>query len=427
MLAGGLPQWGTASIQPSPDGVAVASPAPESTGKGLPRADVLKAYRKWLHLPSDEPLDVLFGTLFGNRFDGEPLWLFLVAPPGGSKSELIMSLIKDPNTYATTSLTPHSLISGANFGGGDPSLIPKLNGKVLAVKDFTTILSMNQIARDEIFGVLRDAYDGRTEKHFGNGVIRRYVSKFGIIAGVTPAIEQHSGAVLGERFLKYTIPTVNTLRTGTATIRQALNNLTHETIMREELTTAAFQCLDIKVDRLPTVSVTLIEKFIGVAQFVADMRGMVVREKYTGNVCFRPTSEVGTRLAKQLMKLAMGISLFKREAEVSTETFRTVLHVARDTAPDRVQDVIKQLFIRFHDGQHHGTKAISDWTHYPQTTILRLLQDMELLRLVARNAKGEYRLSRALGELIETLGLYDTETVWFQQAQQRKRGKKAGA
>ena len=46
---------------------------------------------------------------------------------------------------------------------------------------------------------------GKFNKVFGNGIIRDYKSKFGIIAGVTPAIDTFSAlhAGLGERFLKF--------------------------------------------------------------------------------------------------------------------------------------------------------------------------------------------------------------------------------
>jgi len=89
-----------------------------------------------------------------------------------------------------SSITPHALVSGANFsGGGDPSLIPQWNGQVVIFKDLTVLLNLNIVAREEIFSIFRDCYEGRTEKSFGNGVRRVYDSKFGIIAGVTPIIE----------------------------------------------------------------------------------------------------------------------------------------------------------------------------------------------------------------------------------------------
>ena len=159
------------------------------TGKGLSVNTVIKEYRKWLHLRNPDMLSVVYGAVFANRLDGDPIWLFLVAPPGGTKSEILMSMSESPLMLTTTTLTVPALISGANTFGGDPSLIPKLDGKILIVKDFTAILSMQSVIRDEIFGILRDAYDGRVDKYFGNGLFRQYKSKFGVIGGVTSVIE----------------------------------------------------------------------------------------------------------------------------------------------------------------------------------------------------------------------------------------------
>src|SRR6185295_20396517 len=87
----------------------------------------------------------------------------------------------------------------------EPSLIPRLNEKVLVIKDFTSILGMNDNDKEEIFSILRDAYDGFCGKVFGNGVERSYKSRFTVIAAVTPSIydlgPRHSA--LGERFLKF--------------------------------------------------------------------------------------------------------------------------------------------------------------------------------------------------------------------------------
>ena len=69
-----------------------AASADTLDGEGLEADEVVKRYREWLYLSNTEVLSVIFGTLFANRLDGDPLWLFLVAPPGGTKTELLMSL-----------------------------------------------------------------------------------------------------------------------------------------------------------------------------------------------------------------------------------------------------------------------------------------------------------------------------------------------
>lgn len=376
--------------------------------------EVFESYKKWLYLKDDEPLRVLFGATFANRLQGDPLWLFLVAPPGGMKSELLMSLSKHQAIEATTSLTPHTLISGMQFpGGGDPSLLPKLNGRILVVKDFTTILTMHFSSRDEIFGVLRDCYDGKTEKIFGNGLRRSYASHFGILAGVTPAIESF-GVVhqsLGERFLKYRLPFGDKNMTESDKIRRALSNINQEVKMREDLCAIGNRVLNSAMpDPVPTIPEKVMEWIIHLAQCCAMMRGVVERDRFTQQVNYKPAIEIGTRLAKQMAKLSIGIAIYLGKQEVDFEIYDLVRRVALDTAPDRVEEVVRRIWeFTPHKDDALKTIEVSQKTRLPTATIFRILQDLELLRLVDRVGKGnkyEWRLSEKLKRLIEGGRIY---------------------
>ena len=370
----------------------------EQTQDKLKDVDVekeLESYRKWLHLPDKYILDIMFGTIFANTLmSGDPVWMFLVAPPGGSKSELLMSLAKAPNITCLTSLTPHSLISGFTFGGGgkDPSLLPQLDGKILVLKDFTTITSMHFTARDEIFGILRDAYDGKTEKQFGTGVRREYESKFGILAGTTPIIDTLSTVhqSLGERFLKYRIK-IDSQQTEEKKIFRAISNINNELTMREDLQAAATRILSKEdPEKMPSFSNDYLKKVISLAQFCAKMRGVVLRDKYTQQVLYRPSSEVGTRLAKQLMKLAIGIGIFRSKAQLDKHEYACITRVAIHTCPERLVCIIKVIYkSRVEDGIEELTTAeISNHTRLPNATVFRLLEDLYLLKIVRRKGEG---------------------------------------
>lgn len=396
------------------------SETPSPKGPGLaPEVfppEIVEVYRKWLHLPSDEVLRVMFGAVYANKLQGDPIWLFLVAPPGGSKSELLSSLSRSPLVESTTSLTPHSLVSGAhNFNGQDPSLLPKLNGRILVIKDFTTILSMHYSSRDEIFGVLRDAYDGRTEKTFGTGLKRSYVSHFGIIAGVTSAIEAF-GTVhqsLGERFLKYRVDTGQKTLSEADRIRRALGNINRETQMRDELCQIATKVIAQNLpEPLPTIPPVIFEYIVNLAQTCAMMRGVVARDRWSGQVAYKPSIEVGTRLAKQLAKMSMGIAMYLKQKEVDFGIYRTVRKLALDTAPDRIEEVVKQIWFKTEGNKDAALKTneISMATRLPTPTCFRILQDLELLKLVDRIGKDnkyEWRLNSKLEQLIKEGRVYE--------------------
>lgn len=409
-----------------------ADEKPKYDGAGLAKEEVIERFREWLYLPDAEVLSVAFGTMFANRLDGDPLWMFLVAPPGGTKTEILMAFNKSPGVVTTATLTPHALMSGAkNIGGVDPSLIPKLNDKVLVVKDFTTILAMPTIQRDEIFGILRDAYDGKTEKYFGNGIHRTYESKFGIIGGVTPVIEMYSASssMLGERFLKYRLPHSGRKQSGQAIIQAALNNLGKKTKLRKSLQEVAALALNVEVteDMIPEIPQPMIKRLMSLAQWVAVLRGVVQRERYTNIVQFKPTQEVGTRLATQLAKLGMGVAIFHQTPEFDEDAYQVVVSVARSTVPDRVEEIVKQLFLRARD-KFATAKELSEWSFLPENTVRTMLQDLELLRIVVSdgaNFNRKYKLSRVMLRMMRPLGLYKSEEQWC-SAKHKIRKSKSG-
>lgn len=371
--------------------------------------EVLKTYGKWLKLDEPDVLKVLFGTCFANRMSGEPVWLFLVAPPGGMKSELLMSLKDHGSVYATTSLTPHAMVSGAySPDGKDPSLLPHLDEKMLVIKDFTTILTMHYSQRDEIFGIFRDVYDGSTGKNFGTGVRREYNVKFGILAGVTHKIEAF-GVVhqsLGERFLKFRA-SEDKRDSDEDKIRRALSNVNNEVAMRKELLEVAARCLDRELpEQLPVLGAAVVERLIALAQLTSMMRGVVDRNVFDKTVLYNPSYEVGTRLAKQLAKLGLGICVFMDKQEVGEEEFTILKRVAMDTAPDRIETIVRKLW---KENRELRTSEVADLTRLPQATVFRVLQDLELLRIVDRTGDGQkhmWRLNNKLEGLIERSGVY---------------------
>lgn len=421
------------------------------SGSGLEWGEVIAGYREWLLLPQTDQLAVMFGTLFANRLPGDPVWMFLVAPPGGCKSELLMTLSKSPGIYPITTFTAHTLISGAvGVGGTDPSLLPKLNGQVLVVKDFTTVLTMPETIRDEILGILRDAYDGEAGKVFGTGVRRYYKSRFGVLAGVTPVIYQYSSkcTMLGERFLTYRLKMPGNLMGGEALITRALKNVTKEGGMRDALQVVARNALNrtISPDETPTITPLQKKRIIHLAQLVAMLRGSVAHERYTREVLTYPIQEVGTRVAKQLMKLAMGVSLAAFENEVTERAFRVICAVARDTVPDRVESIVRVMFLHIHEEASDlhcrrtdcsicrrklccTTAEVAGWTGLPPTTLQNLFEDMRMLNIIER-AKGRsaevggleirWKLTAIVRSLLISADFFQGDVKWKKLSKQEE-------
>lgn len=374
--------------------------------------DVLAGYSKWLYLPNPDVLDVMFGTLIANRLDGDPLWLFLMAPPGGTKTELLNTISAGPNIYSTSSITARALVSGGVMaGGGDPSLIPKLDQKVLVVKDFTVVLNAPQMARDEVFGILRDAYDGKTEKDFGNGLHRTYTVKFGFISGVTPAYEQYTegNTSLGERFLIYKIKIPDSAIEREKYLERAAKNAGRETQMREELAAIGRAVLKHDFKVVPQVPTAMEKKVRALAQYTSKMRGTVTRDRFTKEITHGAYSEIGTRLVKQYTKMLFGLGMYNGLKTVDNRSYGIVKHMALSTVPQRLEQCVHYMYDEDCDN-YYLTSDLADMLQLPSLTTERQLENLKQLGMLEAKksnlGKMQWKLSEDCVYLIEEAGLY---------------------
>lgn len=397
----------------------------ETEKKKLPKIrtveQVYSTIQKWLYLKDMSGVEMAMACVISNKLQGDPLWLFLVAPPGGAKTEILSTLTKCDDSYFTSSLTPHALISGASWTNGvDPSLIPKLDGKVLMIKDFTTILAKRDQEKDEIFGILRDAYDGSCGKVFGTGTQKHYESRFTILSAVTPKVyemgEIHQS--LGERFLKFCIGNNLTHVSETEIIDRAINNLSKEKTMRNEMSDCvagfmSYKFKQIEDGKIPTIPSTIKGKIIALAQYGARMRGIVSRDKYRPEIVTAvPSTEVGSRLGKQLAKLAISLAIVNGRSEVNEHDYIQVKKTMLDTISQRIERMVRVMYIALpYFGKTIKTRKISEGTRFSQTTCARLLGDLDLLEIVDRKGhanKYEWDLSKYIRNLIYRADLYKT-------------------
>jgi hypothetical protein len=63
--------------------------------------------------PDPSPLYAAVGAVAANPLDGDAVWLLLVGPPGGGKSELLSPFSSLPDVHPAATLTESSLLSGS--------------------------------------------------------------------------------------------------------------------------------------------------------------------------------------------------------------------------------------------------------------------------------------------------------------------------
>lgn len=384
-------------------------------GNGLQPIEIYNRFTKWLQLKNTDAIDVFYGTILANRLPGDPVWMFLVGPSGCGKSELMLSIRDAIGIFSIDSLTPATLVSGSvGAGGSDPSLIPKLDGMVLAIKDFTTILEMNVNARDEIFGQLRSAYDGDYNKPFGTGTLRSYDSQFGILAGVTRAIELYTDThtALGERFLRYHMPLNKSTRGRQAVILRALNNIRKhdKDVMRKELREIGNLVLDFDFGDSPELSDELALPIVYLADWVSIMRGSVVRDKYSKEVLHKAFIELGTRLATQFGKLALGIALLKRKKEVTMEEFNILKQIALGSVPSRNEEILRKIY-KADPFRSFDIDDLLSIIKLPSITLQRILENLYMLGALQKirlsKIKTKWQISRDLINTMKGAGIYE--------------------
>lgn len=356
----------------------VATQAEEAiSSTSVPIDDLRARITQWLHIPDEdaEIIDLILAVYASNRIPGDPLWGLVVDASGGGKTELLRSLRGRSDTYFLSKLTDKSLKSGyrdPKRPTADPSLLPKLDGKILVIKDLSPLLSMRRESRNTIVSDLRDAYDGFSDDAFGNVGRISYESRFSLVAASTLAIEQFSAVhqELGERFIKIRARG----NENRAKVRRAIRNVGQDNSQRDDIRKAINEFLD----QLPAYAIEgipqeLQEPLSVLADFIATARSGVARDR-NHDLCYMPRSEVGTRLGKELGKLLLGLAYVRSKNVPDQQDLKTVCRVAEDCLPPNRFLVLRSIIA----GQPCGL---------PESTAQHAREELQILGIL--NGKFE--------------------------------------
>jgi hypothetical protein len=335
---------------------------------------------KWLSIPPEdaELIDFCLAVYKSHEIDGDPLWGCVIDASGGGKTELLRAFSNLKYAYCLSSLTENTLVSGyrdPKKPQDDPSLLPKLNEKVLIIKDLAPLLSMRRESRSEILGQLRDAYDGFTNQGHGNLGMVHYKARFSLLAASTSAVDRRDAVdqELGERFVRFRAHSNNSQ----SKARRAMRNIGSDGSMRQEIE----QAISGFLDSLPYIGAAkipekMLDRLADLADFTAKARSPVPRDRH-GDIQYIPRAEVGTRLGKQLGKLLLALAAVRGKASPDEEDFATVQRVANDCLPPGRSLVIW--------GLRNGKEKPADIekaTKMPHASIARILDDLRALGLV---------------------------------------------
>lgn len=205
--------------------------------------DLYDVYKKWFHINDTHRLDVILAIALSRQMEGTPLWLIMVSNSGDMKSEQLNALDDEVTTKIVHKFTDKTLVNGYKDKNEFPDLAPKLNGKIMLIPDMAEILQLNPNIKNEVWGQLRNLYDGFAGVQTGMGTDVQYKNlRVTLIGGSTPAIDDqiliHQS--LGTRELFYRpkeIADINEL------MQRVWKNEESEKIMRNEIREITHQFL----------------------------------------------------------------------------------------------------------------------------------------------------------------------------------------
>jgi hypothetical protein len=402
-------------------------------GISVPLSMLKALFKRHYYYSDDNVIDVVLGTVAGNDFDNDPLWLYLIGPPSAGKTELLYSIFDCPETYFLSDFTPNSLISGyrdpppeggkrkkdepseedlarlEGEGGArdteeqvapaeadedeDPeySLLPELNGKVVVTKDFTLIHDKPAETRAQILSILRDVYDGFASRRVGNAKkTKGFHSRFNYLAGMTPDIEKSwSLNTLGERFLMYRILIEDRrthARLALANVRKKGGTAPGALAVRKQLQTAVKRFMEHLKRFEPEVDDETAERIIDLAEILSTCRTYVYRDKNDDMPCL-PQAELAARVAKQLMRVGQSVALVRGRRRVTEDEFEVMKRIALDSLPSNRRLLLEALYEHREMMQPLETFAAAV-SRISRNTVRRELENLAELGAVEREKRG---------------------------------------
>jgi len=346
--------------------------------KGL--ADLLTQLRSWQDLPDPIHIIATLAAAATRKTPGEPCWLLLVAPPSSGKTEGVRLLdnTADARLDEVTAAGLLSWTKGKN---------PRANGILTRIPDealvtfgdlSSLLATSDRGGRDQVFGLLRKAYDGHVVRDIASPTADgrlEWEGRLTVVACVTKIIDRYAAHAdqLGPRWIYVRIPERSTEAKRNAAKQARRKGIEEHRKQAREAAEALLACLPDEPPELPDAVADDIED---AALVTAWGRGAVPRNGYgRREIEGVPVVEEPMRLVQQLGALAQGILALGLPEQAASA-------IARRAAIDSMPEARRAVLLALSTGAELSTSACAREAGLHRHVARMALEDLAAIGVV---------------------------------------------
>jgi CHC2-type zinc finger protein/ATPase family protein associated with various cellular activities (AAA) len=338
-------------------------------------AELVKDYENTLHFTQSlrNTLLVMLTTVTSTKFPPEgQLFFRVIGDPGSGKTTIAEAV-----SAAREWVSPKSILTGFHSGFVDytaegeaqhnSSLLYRLNGKTVVMKDADTLLSSPHSGR--IMSELRDIFDGTSRAEYRTKQQDDFedLRMTFILCGTKP-IRQMDSAHLGARFLDFEIVTAESdqkqildrvSKNTYQTMVQFMQNMNKpdtpqdsdeniaptKAMFLKQVTYGFIKHFEENFHKLspPSITPERQTRIEAMADFVSFMRARIQREGRSDDMTHRHARELPTRLTQQLTRFPFCAALILGKTEIDDEVLEVTRQVMIYTSVGFPFEIAEQL------------------------------------------------------------------------------------
>ena len=357
------------------------------------RKELYEQLSKWLFLTDTYRIDLVLASVVSNQArNSKPLWIFTVGQSGDAKSEIVRALKDYPDVEFIDQISANTLATGKTHKGkkvhdlGDEL---ENSSHILIFSDLATLKSINKDEKNEIFGQLRELYDGNINKRTGNGTQKIYSNcHVTLIACTTPDIKEEYSIhnQLGTREFAYDVESKQ--MDDNEKMTRAMDHMEKESIMKKELQEIIQSFLGTcKFNKKTVIPPEITKWMMERCKELSLFRATASFEARTGELRGFASKEVPTRLIQQFVLLYK--SLKSIDKDYPEERFKHIIENIVNATGDPVRQKIYH-FLKDNPGAEFNVQMLHEQLLIGRRTAKSQCELLTVMGIVTRTFKIEY-------------------------------------